>query len=226
MASYPPYIPPADAAFANWLSNFSTLLTAAPTDYGLTAADATQVDAVNTDFQAAYTLAVDPITRTSPTVAAKDVARASAEAVVRPFAVQISKNGAVTDEDKAGIGVTIPSLVPTPIPAPTVAPVIGLIAATIQAMRLSYTTAGATGKSKPFGSIGVQVYRSVGTVAATDPAQATFVGVVTKSPFRQTFNADDQGKICTFFCRFVTRSGPDGTAQTGPWSNALNVHVV
>ena len=121
---------------------------------------------------------------------------------------------------------TIPSLVPTPIPAPTVAPVIGLIAATIQAMRLSYTTAGATGKSKPFGSIGVQVYRSVGTVAATDPAQATFVGVVTKSPFRQTFNADDQGKICTFFCRFVTRSGPDGTAQTGPWSNALNVHVV
>jgi hypothetical protein len=226
MASYPPYIPPKDADFATWLLNFSTLLTATPTDYGLEAADAVAVDAVNTTFQAAYTASQDPATRTAPTVAAKDVARASAEAVVRPYAVQISKNSAVTDANKSGIGVTIPSLVPTPIAAPTVAPVLALESATIQAMRLGYKAAGASGKSKPFGAIGVEIFRSVGTVAATDPAQAKYNGTVTKSPFRQSFLAEDQGKVCTYFARFVTRSGPDGQAQVGPWSAALNVHVV
>jgi triphosphoribosyl-dephospho-CoA synthetase len=93
-------------------------------------------------------------------------------------------------------------------------------------MRLAYKAAGASGKSKPFGSIGVEIFRSVGTVAATDPAQAKYNGTITKSPFRQSFAAEDQGKLCTYFARFVTRSGPDGQAQVGPWSAALNVHVV
>jgi len=226
MASYPPYIPPKDALFASWLLNFSTLLTAAPTDYGLEAADATAVDGVNTTFQAAYTTAIDPATRTAPTVALKDVARASAEAIVRPYAVRISQNDAVTDGNKSGIGVTIRSLVPTPIPAPTVAPSLSLVAATILAMLIDYKAVGAVGKSKPFGSVGVEVYRSIGLAAATDPVQARFVGIINKSPFRQSFLAEDQGKFCTYFARFVTRSGPDGVAQAGPWSAALTINVV
>lgn len=226
MASYPAYIPAKDALFATWLANFSALLTAAPTDYGLDAADATAVDGVNTTFQAAYTTSQNPATRTAPSVAAKDVARASAEAVVRPYAVQISRNSAVTDANKASIGVTIPSLVPTPVAAPTVAPVIGLESATIGQMRLKYQAAGASGKSKPFGAIGVEIWRSVGVVAATDPAQATYNGTVTKTPFRQNFTGPDATKICTYFARFVTRSGPDGKAQVGPWSAPLSVTVV
>ena len=226
MASYPPYLPPKDADFATWLMNFSTLLTGNPTDFGLEAADATAVAAVNTTFQLDYTTSQDPATRTAPTVAAKDAARASAEAVVRPYAVQISRNAGVTDENKAAIGVTIPSTVPTPIAAPTVAPDLALLSATQGDMLLSYKAAGASGKSKPFGAIGVEIFRSVGTVSATDPAQAAYNGTVTRSPFRQSFAAEDAGKVCTFFARFVTRSGPDGKAQVGPWSGAINVHVV
>ena len=51
MSTYPTYIPAKDALFATWLENFSTLLTAAPATYGLTAPDATAVDAVNTAFR-------------------------------------------------------------------------------------------------------------------------------------------------------------------------------
>jgi hypothetical protein len=226
MSTYPPYLPPADADFALWLENFSTLLTATPTDFGLEAADAVAVDAVNTTFQAAYTTATDPSTRTTPTIAAKDNARASAEAVVRPYAVTISQNAAVTDLNKASIGVTVRSTTPTPIPAPSDAPTLALVNANIMTMRLSYKVAGQSGKAKPFGAVGVEIYRSIGTVAATDPAQATFNGIVTKSPFTQAFNAEDQGKICTYFARYVTRSGPSGVAQTGPWSAALTVTVI
>lgn len=223
---YPAYIPAKDADFNNWLVNFDALLTATPTDFGLTAPDAVNVAAVTATWTAAYALAVDPGTRTSPIIADKDVARASAEAVVRPYATQISRNAAVTDLNKSAIGVTIPSLVPTPIPAPVDAPTLALKSAISLVQTLTYKVAGQTGKAKPFGSIGIQIYRSVGTVAATDPAQATYVGSYTKSPLRQTFQAADQGKFSTYYARYVTKSGPDGVAQTGPWSDALTLIVM
>lgn len=226
MATYPSYIPAPDADFDNWLANFSTVLTANPTDFGLDAADATAVAGVTTTWSAAYALAIDPGTRTTPIIAAKDVARAAAEAVVRPYAVQISRNAAVTDLNKSTIGVTIPSLVRTPIPPPVEQPTIALKSAITGVQTLTYKVAGQVGKSKPFGSIGVQLFRSVGTVAATDPAQAAYQGTYTKSPLRQQFTAPDAGKVVTYFARFVTKSGPEGTAQVGPWSDPLNLIVM
>jgi len=226
MSTYPPYIPPKDSLFADWILNFSNLLAAAPTDYGLIAADATLVDGVADTFRTAYALAIDPPTRTAPTVAAKDVARASAEAVVRPFAVQISRNSAVTDANKLGIGVTVPALVPTPIPAPTSAPTLAIISAIPLNMVLGYAVPAAVGKSKPFGSTGMEVFRAIGVVAATDPLQALYNGTVTKSPFRQAFTSADQGKIVTYFTRFTTRSGPGGVAQSGPWSAPLSLSIM
>ena len=77
-----PYIPAKDALFAAWLLNFSTLLTASPVTYGLTAPDAVTVAGVNGTFQAAYATATNPATRTSGAVAATDVARLDAEAIV------------------------------------------------------------------------------------------------------------------------------------------------
>ena len=226
MSSYPPYIPPKDADFDLWAVNFDTLLTANPTDYGLEAADAVIVAGVVATWSAAFLLATDPGTRTAPTVAAKDAARASAEAVIRPYAVSISLNSAVSDLLKTGIGVTVRSVTPTPIPAPGTAPDISIVSAIPMVQTLAFKEPGSSGKSKPFGSTGVEVFRSVGTVAATDPAQASYNAVVTKSPFVQNFAAEDQGKIVTYFARFVTRSGPGGVAQTGPWSAAFSLSIM
>lgn len=221
-----PYIPPKDADFDAWLVNFSTLLTANPTNYGLVAGDATAVAAVTSAWTTAYPIATNPATRTSATIATKDAARASAEATVRPYAIRIRNNASVSDALKIGIGVTIPNTPPTPIPAPVVAPVVSLLSAISLEQTLEYKASGSTGKAKPFGAIGVEVWRSVGTVPAVDPLQTSYVGTVTKSPFRQSFLAGDQGKIVTYFARFVTRSGPGGAAQVGPWSDPLSVVVM
>jgi hypothetical protein len=226
MSSYPSYLPPKDADFNDWLLNFSTLLTAAPATYGLTAPDAVAVAAQQTAFAAAYTAATDPGTRTPVTVAAKDAARASAEAVVRPYAVRISKNGGVLNEDKVAIGVTVPATVPTPVPAPTDAPVIAIGAWTPGVLKGGYSVDGQVGKSKPFGCIGVELWASVGVAHVGDPAACTFRGTVTKSPFRLNFQPADVGKAVTLFARFTTRSGPAGVAQVGPWSAPLNTYAV
>lgn len=221
-----PYIPPKDADFDAWLVNFDTLIAANPTNYGLVAGDATAITAVTTPWSAAYPIAINPATRTAATIATKDAARATAEATVRPYAIRIRNNSAVSDALKIGVGVTIPNTPPTPIPAPVVAPVLSLLSAISLEQTLEYKAAGALGKAKPFGAIGVEVWRAVGTVPAVDPLQTAFKGTVTKSPFRQTFLAGDQGKIVTYFGRFVTRSGPGGVAQVGPWSDPLSLVVM
>ena len=221
------YIPAADAAFATWSANFATLIGANPATYGLTAGQGTSVTTLNTAFQSAYTTAINPATRTSVTIAAKDVARANAEVVFRQTAMIVRNNPAISDSLKTGLGLTIPKTTPTPIPAPTSPPQLIFVSATPQAATLAYRdTDSPAGKAKPFGAIGVELWRSAGTVAATDPAQCEFVGIVTKSPFRQDYAATQVGKIATYFARFSTRSGPGGVAQVGPWSASLVFNIL
>lgn len=220
-----PYLPTKDVDFNNWLTNFSTLLTAAPATYGLAAPDAVAVAAQQSAFAAALTAATDPGTRTSVTIAAKDAARASAEFVVRPFAVAISLNASVDNADKTAIGVTVRSVTPTPVPAPVAVPSIELVKATPLIQQLQVRQVGSTSKAKPAGVIAIEIARSIGTVAATDPAQLSIVGQYGKTPLLQSFGSGDQGKVCTYAARYRTRSGPGGVSQAGPWS-ALSSFVV
>lgn len=216
------YIPKRDADAAIWFENFSTLLTANPTLYGLTAPIALVVAGVNATFQSAFLTSSNPSTRTAGTVAAKDVARAQAELVTRPYAVLISLNAAVSDMDKADIGVTIRQTVPSPIPAPMDAPDLSIQSAIPNQVRLTYKTPGTIGRAKPFGSIGVELIASIGTVFATDPSQCSPAGTWTRAPFQFQIDPTDAGKKISLFARYVTRSGPGGQAQAGPWSTPLN----
>lgn len=226
MASYPSYIPSKDADFLTWLTNFDSLITASPGTYGLDAADAAAITAAASPFQASYPISQDPATRTPVTVEQKDTDRAAAEAIIRPYAVQVSKNNTVADSDKIAIGVNVPSLVPSPIPAPVDPPELAIASMIPGVGKFSYKTAGAVGKSKPFGAVGVEVYGMIGETHTTNPADAVYLATVTKSPFRLQFAGTDSGKKLSLFARFTTRSGPAGIAQKGPWSTAVQTAIV
>lgn len=217
-----PYIPAKDVDFENWFLNFSTLLTAAPTTYGLVAGDATAVAALYATWNAAYVLAITPTTRTSVTIADKDAARAAGEAGVRPYAVSISLNSGVADMDKTAIGVTVKKTVPTPVPPPITSPQLALVAATPLQQLFKYSdTSTPTTKAKPPGAIAMQLGYVAGTVPAVDPAQANRFAVVTKSPVAIAIDPADVGKTITWWGRWQTRSGPGGIAQYGPWGASL-----
>lgn len=218
---YPPYIPAADAAFDAWLTNFSTLLSAAPATYGLTAGDAANVAVVQGNFALSLAAATDPATRTPVTVAQKDVDRVAAEALVRPLAVQVSLNAAVLPADKVAIGVTVRSTNPTPIPAPITAPELAVQTMVPGLLTLAIKETGAVGKAKPFGATGVELFALTGDAHTALPADCSYVATVTKSPARFQMDPGDAGKKLTIFARYVTASGPGGQAQTGPWSLPL-----
>lgn len=223
----PPYIPANDAGFNNWVVNFDTLLTAAPTTYGLVAGDATAVAAVVAPWVAAYALATNPSTRTPVTIADKDAARLAAENLIRPLAVSISLNGGVANMDKTAIGVTVRITTPTPVPPPTTQPALSLESAVHNVHFLRYydTTTPDT-KAKPPGVTGLQIFRSIGTTPASDPTTATYVDTWTKSPNTVGYDGTNVGKIATYFGRWVTRSGTGGQSAVGPWSAPLAVAIV
>lgn len=222
MAQQAPYIPAPDGEFATWLSNFATLIAADPTDYGLVSGDATVITGVNTAYQAAYTAAIDPSTRTPVTVQAKIDARNAAEQTVRPYAVTISRNESVSNELKTGLGINLPNPTRTPVPAPVTSPSLELVGAAGLTHRLQIRDSSTpTSKKKPFGVIGCEIWVAVGTVAAVDPSQASLKTVSTKTPVQLEYTSGDRGKLATYFLRWQTRSGPGGQAQTGPWSDPV-----
>lgn len=215
----PNYLPNRDADFATWLQNFAVLLAAAPATYGLTAPDAAIVTPLNVAFQAAYTAAIDPGTRTSVTVAAKTAARYAAEQTVRPYAVQIALNAAVDNADKVAIGVSLPREAPSPIPPPVTNPEVVLVSATPLQHQLSIRDASTpTTKAKPPGVVACELWVAVGLAPAVSPTVATLKQTTTKTPARVGYDSADRGKYATYFARWTTRSGPDGVAQVGPWS--------
>ncbi len=222
-----PYIPAADGPFQDWLNNFSTKLTASPTTYGLLAGDAVIVAGLYTTWNAAYLAAITPGTRTSATIAAKDAARAAAEATVRPYAQRIRVNPAVTNLSRVTIGVTVAVFPPTPIPAPLTNPVLSLIRATPLVHVLAYADAETPlTKAKPYGAKFCQVFQTIGIAPAVDPTVANFVGGFSKSPLQIQHEAGNRGKIATYFCRWQNGSGPGGVGAVGPWGDPVSFVIM
>lgn len=220
------YIPAPDSDFAAWLSNFATLLAANPTDYGSTSGVAATVTAAQADYQAAYLAATSPDTRTPATVAAKNTSRVNAEGIVRPLAVQISANAAVSDDLKRGIGVTVRTASRAPVPPPTTVPVLSLRSQSYNNATLDFRdSASPESRAKPPGVIGVQLFASFGTTAATDPAQLAFAMQPTRTPLMLD-TTGKSGKVCSVAARYITRgSTRDGVALIGNFGAIVSFMV-
>ena len=218
-----PYIPAKDADYDAWASNFATVIAGSPATYGLTSSDAAAITSANTSWHTAYILAVTPATRTSPTIAAKDVAKAASKVTFQSYAQIIQNNAGVTDMAKSAAGLTVRSTGRTPIPAPGTAPILGFVGATPLVATLKYAdTSTPSTKAKPFGALQLELWidiEAIGTPGTLGAAK--FYGLFTKSPLAVNFQSGDVGKIAYYYGRWVTRRG-----LTGPWSAVLNHAII
>src|SRR5208283_1453904 len=104
MPAVAPYIPAKDSALDAWLANFSTLINASPSTYGLLSSDATTIAAAVLAWHTAYLLVTSTTTKTAQTVSAKNGQRVSVLAVIRPYGQQIANNAGVTSANKIALG--------------------------------------------------------------------------------------------------------------------------
>jgi hypothetical protein len=215
----PPYFPAKNSDQFTWLLNFATLLTDTPLVFGLVSGDAVLVQAAVDAYEASYNAWSEPTTRTQVLTAAKDAALANAKAVVFRYAVRISQNPAVTAENKTAIGVTVRSTTRQPVPDPTAVPVITVQGSVAGNVTFSATNSERPGKrGAPYGCSGFDLWYSIGTLPATDPAQLQYYGRVTKTPRAIAFGAQNSGKVLSFAGRYSLRNGRGGVQVSGPWS--------
>lgn len=208
------YIPQTDAGFRDWLANFSTLISADPSRYGLEASDAAIIASMNTSFAAVYVQCQSPATRTGGLVTQKDALRASATASCRIYAMQIKANQGVDNQDKLQLGLHINDPTPTPIPVPTTAPLLNIVSMFSGSHELRYADElTPASKKKPAGAIQLELYVHVGPTPTTDYLQASFAGVYTKNPIQYEFTPDQANMTASYFARWRTQRG-----LVGPWS--------
>lgn len=216
-----PYIPPKDADFLAWLDNFDGLTSVNFAAYGLSGGQAATITTQRSNYDAAFAAATNPATRTPVTVATKDTTKATALATVRPLAQLIRNNPAVADADKVALGLTVADLNPSPIPPPTSFPMLDILRATPGVHWLQYRDSDTpTSKQKPFGAVGMELWQAVGIAPVVDPAAASYIGTVTKSPLSVNLNAADAGKYATYFARWITRRG-----LTSTWSSPATLTI-
>lgn len=215
------WIPTQDGPLDTFVLNFSTLITAAPTTYGLSTSDATAIAAAYTSWHAAYLAAVNPGTRTAGTIATKNIQKANVMSVVRGYGATIRANRAISDANKIALGLHVRDTAPTPVPAPSTYPLL-----TVDTFNLGTLTLHAADqatpdrRARPAGSAGMLLFSVVATTPVTTPEGLAFNAFLTKPKFQNTFDPADSGKTVTYFARWT-----NGKGELGPWSPPVSIRI-
>lgn len=215
------YIPSTDAGVRDWLNNFAALISADPAAYGLTAPDAATLTTLADAYDAAYLIATNPSTRTTPAVNAKDAARNQAIETFRVFAAQIKANLGVTDEQKLALGLHINDTTPTPIPPPSTFPSLTITSSSNGIHVLRYADSGNPGSSaKPAGVANLQLFRNLGAAPGVDVDTALFVNAYTRQNIQIAYPPEEAGLFATYIARWANAKG-----EPGPWGPAVSMTV-
>jgi hypothetical protein len=222
MPALAPYIPTRDSQLILWLENFSTLISATPSAYGLSAGDAATIAGLVASYSAAYTPVTSPATKTAEAVQAKNTAKVLTLAQIRVFAQNIAINPGVSSSDKIAVGVNPRTSTPAPVTPPASNPVLVVQGGGNLSVVLRYRDSAASPsvKAKPYGAIQCQVRYGASPTLISDPMVLPNVAVVTKSPFQIVFTPSDGGKQAYFAARWATRRG-----EYSPWSGVQSFTV-
>lgn len=225
MAAVAPYIPVTDSGYDSWLLNFSTLITATPPLYGLTAGQALIIANSYASWHAAYLPMLSPSTKTAAAVALKVSAKVNSQAIVRPFAQQIALSPGVSSGDKVALGLNPRTSMPAPITPPDSNPVLTVQSAGALSMIMRYrdSSGSVKVKAKPYGVTRCRLrvaYSATIALRISNPELAAFFADLTKSPTTLVFDSSVGGQVATFWAQWVTRTG-----GVSPWSPAVSFTV-
>jgi hypothetical protein len=216
------FIPSREADIVTWSVNFNTKITATPTAYGLTAAQASAYAAKHTTFVAAHQTARDPDTRSPAAIVGKDVAKTALVAEARKLARIVQAEPSVTPQQKAELGLTVRDVEPTPVPPPSSPPDLDLVSAVVRTVRLRLEHSGSTSRrGKPYGVAGAAVYSFVGAEPPSKLADWKFEGNTTRTVVQVLFDPEvaPGAKVWITACWFNPRM------QNGPASSPLSTHI-
>ena len=125
-----------NAGWQKWGKNSVTIVNESPGIFGVSTAAAAAALAAFNDYSAAYDAAVEPATRSTPRVQAKDDALRDFKSAIKPVVATIQANAAVTNEQRRELGLRVRDLVPTAATVPAAAPSAGAMLTGPQSIRV------------------------------------------------------------------------------------------
>ena len=209
-----------DADLLAWANNFSTLITATPTAFGLTAAQATAYAGFFSGYSTAYTAVQNPATKTKVTVATKKAARAALLLNTSLLAKLVEGTASVTNAQKISLGLSIKNL-PTPIPAPATAPMIDMVSAIGRTVQIRLHDSADTRKAKPVGVKSATVFSFVGAVPPISMTDWNYEGVSTRS----VVNINFATTVANGALVWITAFWSNAKMQAGPLSDPISTNI-
>ena len=218
------YLPTREADLVTWANNWQLKISAAPTDYGLTALQATAFTTLHGVWNSSYATANDPGTRSPANIAAKNTAK---EAMVdgpggiRALAKLVQAHPGITAQQLTELGLTVRDAKPTPVPPPTVAPEIDFLPTGTRTIRIRLHNESTLSAAKPEGVRGASVFYHVG---ATPPAQLkdwTFCANIT----RTTLDVDLPAEVASGSMVWFTAFWRNPKDQSGPATTPVSTMV-
>jgi hypothetical protein len=218
MAFQPNYMGTSDAAQVVWLRSFVDALNADAAAYFVDPAVVATLEGLVATVEASFAVGgttgrhANNLATYSPVTSAMFAADlAAAKGNAAPLAMQIRQNVGITDENKIAAGVRPLNITRPHIPAPTTIPILNVLFAAPGTHTLEFADSDTPArKVKPFGALGMQLFVAIGATATMDTTLGRYLLTAPKNPVFAAFIPDDNGKIATYFGRWITRKGLEG----------------
>jgi hypothetical protein len=193
-------------------NNFSTLLSASPSEYGVAADLAAAYASLNAELQNSWVAATTPETRTPVTVELKDLKVKQVRTNASVLAKIIYATQSVTDDMLVALGLP-PRRPPAPRPIPMTAPVVDIVAVVNRLVKGRLHAASGEGRRKEIGATAAQIFSYVGPTPPSDPAAYRYMGLTTRSTFEVQFPDDvPNGAQAWIAAAWVSSRGVTGIA--------------
>lgn len=216
----PDYIPRSDAEFEVWHTMFDKFLKDNLSALGLTAGEVAPLDALKVAWESAFTGVKNAEAALAAAVALKNEVRRQYEDAIRALVNQIQANPATTNDQRAGLGVTIPDTTLTRSPVPTTRPVGWVETEPLRTIIHFRDIETPNSKAKPKGTRGSQIWFFIGTTPPTDMEQYDYLATDSQTPYVHGHDMEDVGKTVHYRLRWVnTREEP------GPWSDVISATI-
>ena len=209
-----------DAELLAWSNNFSTLISATPLAYGISAPAAASYATLNATFATAYQTALNPVTRTKITIDAKDTARAYLKLNAAALAKLVEGTLSVTNGQKLALGLPLKTP-PSPIPQPSSAPLVDFISAVSRTVRIRIHDGATPKRAKPAGVKSATIYSFVGPTAPPKVTDWKFEGNANKAVFDITF----PDSVANGALVWVAATWNNAKNQSGPPSDPISINI-
>lgn len=202
-------IPERDSELVHWCKEFTRQIDENPAGFGFTQQDVDAMVALSEELMQSYTIAVQPGTRTSVAIRAKNECRKRALESFRSYVRRVKANPDVPVEALKGLGLVQDGRErSSPTPPPERAPVLNIVGGGVLKHRIWFRdSAELERRGKPRGVTHIVVLRHVGEQPELDWRNAQYLGVFTRTPIKVSYLPKDAGLTATYFAAWITAAG-------------------